>query len=78
LLIKTYLEQTKIKEGCSSNLSIENQVLLLLEYYQENRTFIYLRVSYGLNESNAYRTVIKLEDILIQLGYCRLAGKKHY
>lgn len=33
-------------------------------------------MSYGLSESNAYRTIIKLEDILIQSGYFKLDGKK--
>ena len=76
LLIRAYFEQTKIKEGRPSNLSIEDQVLMLFEYYRENRTFFHLGVSYGLNESNVYRTIIKLEDILIQSGYFKLDGKK--
>lgn len=76
LLIRTYFEQTKIKEGRPSNLSIEDQVLMMFEYYRENRTFFHLGLSYGLSESNAYRTIIKLEDILIQSGYFKLDGKK--
>ena len=70
LLIRAYFEQTKIKEGRPSNLSIEDQVLMMFEYY------FHLGVSYGLNESNVYRTIIKLEDILIQSGYFKLDGKK--
>ena len=76
LLIRAYFEQTKIKEGRPSNLSIEDQVLMMFEYYRENRTFFHLGLSYGLSESNAYRTIIKLEDILIQSGYFKLDGKK--
>ena len=76
LLIRTYFEQTKIKEGRPSNLSVEDQALMMFECYRENRTFFHLGLSYGLSESNAYRTIIKLEDILIQSGYFKLAGKK--
>jgi hypothetical protein len=76
LIVKEYMLQTKEKDGRPCNLSIEDQLLLLLEYYRENRTFFHLGVSYGLHESNAQRTIVKLEDILIKSGYFRLSGKK--
>ncbi len=76
LIVKEYEKLTKIKEGRPSNLTIEEQLLMLFEYYRENRTFFHIGNSYGLNESNAYRTIIKLENILIQSGYFRLDGKK--
>jgi len=49
----------KIKSGRTPNLSVEDQVLLTLEYYRENRTFFHLGTSYGLAESNAFRTIKK-------------------
>ncbi len=76
LLIEAYIKETKLKEGRPSNLSIEDQVLMLLEYYRENRTFFHLGSSYGLNESNVYRTIVKLESILLNSSYFRLNGKK--
>jgi hypothetical protein len=76
LIIKGYDSQTKLKEGRPSNLSTEEQLLMLFEYYRENRTFFHLGTSYGLSESNAYRTIIKLENILITSGYFRLEGKR--
>jgi hypothetical protein len=76
LIIKEYEKLTKIKDGRPCNLTIEDQLLMLFEYYRENRTFFHLGTSYGLSESNAYRTIIKLENILIQSGYFRLDGKK--
>lgn len=39
-------------------------------------TFFHLGASYGLNKSNAFGTVVKLEDILIHSGYFRLDGKR--
>lgn len=76
LIVDEYYRQTKLKEGRPSNLGTADQILMLLEYYRENRTFFHLGTSYGLHESNAYKTIIKIEDILIQSGYFRLSGKK--
>lgn len=76
LIIEKYDCEMKEKQGRPSNLSTADQVLMLLEYYRENRTFFHLGVSYGLHESNVQRTIIKLEDILMLSGYFRLEGKK--
>jgi len=76
LIVKEYEKKTKIKDGRPNNLTIENQLLMLFEYYRENRTFFHIGNSFGLNESNVYRTIIKLENILLQSGYFRLEGKK--
>lgn len=76
LLVKEYESQTKRKPGRPNVLAREDQVLMLLEYYRENRTFFHLATSYGLSESNAQRNVVKIEDILLGSGYFRLSGKK--
>ena len=75
-IIEQYEVNYKIKSGRPSSLYIEDQVLMLLEYYRENRTFFHLGTSYGLHESNAQRTIVKIENILIKSGYFRLEGKK--
>ena len=76
LIVSTYQRQTKIKAGRPCNLSIEDQLVMLLEYYRESRTFFHLGVGYGLSESNVQRTIVRLEDILMRSGYFRLEGKK--
>jgi Helix-turn-helix of DDE superfamily endonuclease len=76
LIVKAYDEQTKVKSGRPANLSVEDQVLMLFEYYRENRTFFHLGTTYGLSESNVYRTIIKIENIIIKSGYFRLDGNK--
>lgn len=76
LIVKAYDEQLKIKTGRPASLSVEDQVLMLFEYYRENRTFFHLGATYGLSESNAYRTIIKIENIIIKSGYFRLEGNK--
>ena len=64
------------KPGRPSKLSIEDQVLMALEYWREYRTYFHIGTSWGVDESNAYRIIKKVEDILIKSGLFNLAGKK--
>jgi len=76
IIVKEYERQTKGNMGRSNNLLVEDQVLMLLEYYRENRTFFHLGTTYGVCESNAQRNIVKIEDILMQSGYFKLLGKR--
>ncbi len=76
LLVKRHNLTHKKKVGRPANLIEEDQVLLLLEYYRENRTYFHLGVSYGLSESNVQRTIERIEAILIKSGQFTLEGKK--
>jgi hypothetical protein len=49
---------------------------MTLEYWREYRTYFHLGKSWGIAESNAYRTVKRIEDILIKSGCFNLPGKK--
>jgi IS5 family transposase len=69
-------EKSKKKSGRPSKLSLENQLLMTLEYLREYRTYFHIGQSWGLNESNVYRTISKVEKILIECGLFRLPGKK--
>ena len=69
-------EKLKKKTGRPSKLSLEEQVLMTLEYLREYRTYFHIGQSWGLNESNVYRTVTKIEKILIKAEKFRLPGKK--
>jgi Helix-turn-helix of DDE superfamily endonuclease len=75
-VVEEYEHQVKVKRGRPNNLCIEDQILMLLEYYRENRTFFHLGTSYGICESNAQRNIVKIENILLQSGCFRLLGKK--
>lgn len=46
LIIEQYEQGHKIKSGRPATLCIEDQILMLLEYYRENRTFFHLGISY--------------------------------
>ena len=69
-------EKSRKKTGRPPKLKIEDQILMLLEYLREYRTFFHLGATWGINESTAYRIVQKLENILIKAPALRLPGKK--
>lgn len=70
-------EKLKTKTGRPSKLSLENQVLMTLEYLREYRTYFHIAQSWGVNESTACRIIRKIENILIRSQELALPGKKH-
>jgi hypothetical protein len=54
------------KGGVKKKLAVNDQILMLLEYYRQYRTYKEISVDYGLSESNTYYTIKKIEDILIK------------
>jgi Helix-turn-helix of DDE superfamily endonuclease len=64
------------KAGRKSSLSIEDKLLMALEYLREYRTYFHLGLSYGLSESACYRACRWVEDVLIKSGEFSLPGKK--
>jgi hypothetical protein len=51
-------------------------LLAALEYWREYRTYAHIAASYGIHESNMYRLIKCVEDILIKDGTFSLPGKK--
>lgn len=64
------------KAGRKGGLSIEDKLLMALEYLREYRTYFHLGRSYGLSESACYRACKWVEDILIKSREFSLPGKK--
>lgn len=62
--------------GRKSKLSIEDRLLMALEYLREYRTYFHIGQSYGLSESNAYKICRFVEDTLIKDKHFALPGKK--
>jgi hypothetical protein len=70
-------ENKKIsRRGKPPYLSIEDRLLMTLEYLREYRTYFHLGQSYGLSESACYRNCRWIEDILIKSKTFSLPGKK--
>jgi hypothetical protein len=64
------------KRGRPSKLSIEDQLLMLLMYYREYRTFLHISKSYGISEMHCWRIITTTEKILLQSPSFHLPGKK--
>lgn len=77
-LIKSVKEQRRKhpSRGKVSKLSVEDQLLMLLMYYREYRTFMHIAADYGISESQCWRIVTGLEKILIESRAFNLPGKK--
>lgn len=66
----------KSKGGRKNKLSIEDQLLMSLEYIREYRTYFHIGQSYGISESSAYKAVKCVEDTLIKHPDFALPGRK--
>lgn len=64
------------KRGGQAKLSVEDQLLLVLEYWREYRTQFHIATSCGLSESAVCRLIQKVETLLMRKGCFRLPGKK--
>jgi hypothetical protein len=62
--------------GGQPKLSIEDQLLIALEYWREYRTYFHIAQSWGVHESTVCRIVHRVEDQLIQSRKFSLPGKK--
>src|SRR5271169_6195564 len=62
--------------GRKGYLSIEDKLLMALEYLREYRTYFHLGRSYGLSESACYRACRWVENVLIKSREFSLPGKK--
>lgn len=69
-------EKKKTRGGRKSRLSIEDRLLMALEYIREYRTYFHIATSYGVSESVAYKIVRWVEDTLIKDPVFALPGRK--
>ena len=75
-IVSDHLAETRIKSGRPPKLSVEDQVLMTLEYWREYRTFFHIARSWGIHESSVWRTIRRVEDILTKSKAFTLPGKK--
>ncbi len=66
----------KAQGGKPNKLSIEDRLLMTLEYLREYRTYFHISRSFGISESACYRNICWVENILIKDGKFSLPGKK--
>ena len=75
-ILKKADKAKRVKGGRKSKLSMEDMMLMTLEYWRENRTYFHTGQSYGISESSAYKNIRWIEDTLIKSGEFSLPGKK--
>lgn len=75
-VVSHHLYKKRRVSGRPMKLSVEDQVLMTLEYWREYRTFFHLARSWGLHESSIWRTIRRVEDILTKSRAFKLPGKK--
>jgi hypothetical protein len=68
--------EKKSRGGKPNKLSIEDSLLMALEYLREYRTYFHISQSYGLSESACYRTIVWVEDVLVKDKTFSLPGRK--
>lgn len=70
-------EETKMTNGGRPHkLSLEDRLLMTLEYLREYRTYFHIATNYGLSESNTFRAIKWVENTLISSGKFSLPGRK--
>ncbi len=74
-LLNPHLNRTG-KRGGQCKLSVEDQLLLVLEYWREYRTQFHIATSWGLSESAVCRLIQKVETLLRWLWQVPLAWEK--
>ena len=62
--------------GRRASLSMEDSLLMTLEYLREYRTYFHIAKNYGVSESSAFKTIRFVEDTLIKHPDFALPGKK--
>src|SRR3954447_4702264 len=68
-IVKAVKEQRRKhpNRGKASKLSIEDQLLMMLMYHREYRTFLHIAADYGISEAQCWRIVTDLEDTLFRV-----------
>lgn len=69
-------ENQKDRRGRRTILTLEEQVLVALEYWREYRTYFHIGTTWGVSESTICRIVTDIESTLMKTGKFRIPGKK--
>lgn len=76
IILKEAESNKKALGGKPNNLTIEDRLLMTLEYIREYRTYFHVATSYGLSESSCYRNIRWIEDTLVKHPDFALPGRK--
>lgn len=65
--------EQKAKGGRPNKNSIEDRLLMTLQYLCEYRSYIHIAVDFGIGKSNVYETVKWVENTLVKSGKYKLS-----
>ena len=74
--VRAELRRVQKKSGRPCKLSVEDQVLLTLEYWREYPTQFHIAKRWQLSEATVSRTIVKIENLLKECADLKLPGKK--
>lgn len=75
-ILKEAEKEKKRQGGQPNKVTIEDRLLMTLEYIREYRTYFHVAASYQISESTCYRNIRWIEDILIKHPDFALPGRK--
>jgi hypothetical protein len=75
-ILEESIKKRDANSGRKKKLSIEDCLLMALEYLREYRTYFHVSQSYGVSESNTYKIIRWVEDTLIKHPAFALPGRK--
>lgn len=77
-IVRTVKQQRRKhpNRGKEPSLIVEDQLLMMLMYNREYRTYMHIAADYGISESQCWRIIDDLQNILIQSKAFSLPGKK--
>lgn len=75
-ILKDTEAQKKAQGGKPNRLSIEDRLLMTLEYLREYRTYFHIAMTYDISESACYRNIRWVEDVLVKHKDFSLPGRK--
>ena len=64
------------KRGGQKRLSVEDQLLITLQYWRQYRTQFDIGLEFGVSEAIVCRMIEKVESLLVKSGRFRLPGKR--
>lgn len=67
---------TGLRRGPKPLLCVEDELLMMLMYYREYRTFLHISADFGISEAQCWRIVTQTEKILLSSDLFHLPGKK--
>ncbi len=74
--VAAHKSQRTHNRGRLGSICVEDQLLIMLMYYREYRTFLHISIAYEISEAQCWRIVRKMEDLLIKSKLFHLPGKK--